>query len=370
MEDLIGDLTAVPQPIEVKLFSDDSALLSSAAPAVAAAIGRIPGVVDVKDGIVPAGDALTIAVDPAKAALEGMDPDAVTGAVEALLSGATATTKVESGPKLIGIRAWIPGRSRRTTEDVAALRLRAPDGHFFPLERVATLTTVTGQPQIDRDDLKRMLAVTARISGRDLGSTIHDVQAVLNRPGLVPRGVYSVLGGTYAEQQKAFTGLIAVFAAAVALVFLLLLFLYERFRTATAMLATTLLALSAVTIGLWLTHTELNISSMMGMTMIVGIATEVAIFYVSELVSLPDTLEPHEALVQAGINRMRPIAMTTFAAILALLPLALGIGAGSAMQQPLAIAIISGLMLQMPLVLVVLPVLLSLRPARGKPASG
>jgi CzcA family heavy metal efflux pump len=361
MEDLIGDLTAVPQPIEVKLFSDDSALLSAVAPAVARVIGQIPGVVDVKDGIVPAGDALTIHVDRAKAALEGMDPDAVTQAVDALLSGVTAATKIESGPKLIGIRAWIPGRSRRTAEDVAALHVRAPGGHFFPLQRVATISTVTGQPQINRDDLKRMLAVTGRISGRDLGSTIRDVRSVLNRPGVVPHGVYFVLGGTYAEQQKAFAGLIAVFAGAVALVFLLLLFLYERFRTATAMLATTLLALSAVTIGLWLTHTELNISSMMGMTMIVGIATEVSIFYVSELVSLPDGIEPHEALVRAGINRMRPIAMTTFAAILALLPLALGIGAGSAMQQPLAIAIISGLMLQMPLVLILLPVLLSLR---------
>jgi multidrug efflux pump subunit AcrB len=148
-------------------------------------------------------------------------------------------------------------------------------------------------------------------------------------------------------------------------VFLLLLFLYERFRTAVSMLATTLLALSAVTIGLWLTNTELNISSMMGMTMIVGIATEVAIFYVSELVSLPEDLAPHEALVRAGLNRMRPIAMTTFAAILALLPLGLGIGAGSAMQQPLAIAIISGLTLQMPLVLIVLPVLLSLHHKAG-----
>jgi multidrug efflux pump subunit AcrB len=212
-----------------------------------------------------------------------------------------------------------------------------------------------------------MLAVTGRISGRDLGSTVRDVQAALNQPGVMPHGVYFVLGGTYAEQQKAFTGLIAVFVAAVALVFLLLLFLYERVRIAAAMLATTLLALSAVTIGLWLTHTELNISSMMGMTMIVGIATEVSIFYVSELVSLPGKIEPREALVQAGINRMRPIAMTTFAAILALLPLALGVGAGSAMQQPLAIAIISGLILQLPLVLLVLPVLLSLLGGRGRP---
>jgi multidrug efflux pump subunit AcrB len=135
------------------------------------------------------------------------------------------------------------------------------------------------------------------------------------------------------------------------------------------MLGTTLLALSAVTIGLWVTRTELNISSMMGMTMIVGIATEVAIFYVSELVSIPETRDPREALIEAGVNRMRPIAMTTFAAILALAPLALGIGAGSAMQQPLAIAIISGLMLQMPLVLIFLPVLLSIVSPRKQPAA-
>ncbi|HSY53054.1 MAG TPA: efflux RND transporter permease subunit [Opitutaceae bacterium] len=366
MEDLIGDLTAVPQPIEIKLYSDDNALLQSAAPTVADAIGKIPGVVDVFDGIVLAGDALNIDVDRAKAALEGMDPDTVTQEVNALLSGAVATTNVESGPKLIGIRAWIPGKSRHTADDIANLHLRAPDGHFFPLKRVARITMVTGQPQITRDNLKQMLAVTGRITGRDLGSTISDVQAVLKKPGVVPAGVYVELGGLYAEQQKAFTGLMAVFAGAVALVFLLLLFLYERFRTALSMLGCTLLALSAVTIGLWITRTELNISSMMGMTMIVGIATEVAIFYVSELVSLPSNLDPREALVQAGLNRMRPIAMTTFAAILALLPLALGLGAGSAMQQPLAIAIISGLILQMPVVLIVLPVLLSLHTVRGK----
>jgi multidrug efflux pump subunit AcrB len=127
------------------------------------------------------------------------------------------------------------------------------------------------------------------------------------------------------------------------------------------MLLTTLLALCAVTIGLWITRTELNICSMMGMTMIVGIATEVAIFYVSEIISLSADVDSREALIQAGLNRMCPIAMTKVAAILALLPLALGIGAGSAMQQPLAIAIISGLVLQLPLVLIVSPVLLSLR---------
>jgi multidrug efflux pump subunit AcrB len=172
--------------------------------------------------------------------------------------------------------------------------------------------------------------------------------------------VYYSLGGLYAQQQSAFAGLVAVFVAAVALVFLLLLFLYESFRIAIAMVATSLLALAGVFVGLWLTGTEMNISSMMGMTMIVGIVTEVAIFYLTEYADLSAEPDAHARLIAAGNNRLRPIAMTTFAAILALMPLALGIGQGAAMQQPLAIAIVSGLCVQLPLVLIVLPALLVL----------
>ena len=149
----------------------------------------------------------------------------------------------------------------------------------------------------------------------------------------------------------------AVFVAAIGLLFLLLLFLYESFRIALAILAIPLLAVSAVFIGLWATGIELNISAMMGMTMIIGIVTEVAIFYFSEYRDLIREMPFSQALVEAGKNRMRPIAMTTFAAILTLLPLAFAIGQGSAMQQPLAVAIIAGLIVQLPLVLLVMPVL-------------
>lgn len=359
MEDLIGDLTAVPQPIEIKLFSDDGGLLMKLGPQVAAAIRKIPGVVDVKDGIVLAGDALDIRVNRDKASLEGVTPEEVTQTLSDFLTGAV-TTRIQQGPKMIGVRVRIPVDVRARVSDILNLRFRAPDGHLFPLKRVATLKAVTGQPQIMRDDLKRMIAVTGRISGRDMGSVIRDVKSVLKRPGLIPKGVYFSLGGLYAQQRIAFTGLITVFVSAVILVFLLLLFLYERFRVAVAILINTLLALAAVFIGLYVTGTEINISSMMGMTMIVGIVTEVAIFYFSEYRTLPSELEKETALIQAGKNRMRPIAMTTFAAILALLPLAMGIGQGSAMQKPLAIAIISGLVAQLPLVLIMLPVFLRL----------
>lgn len=365
MEDLIGDLTAVPQPIEIKLFSDDAGLLRSMPSKVAEAIGKVPGVVDVKDGIVLAGDAMEIRVDREKAALEGFDPEAVTRLLSSALTG-TVTTSVQRGPKMIGLRVWIPGADRDSARTLDLLRLRAPDGHLFPLKRIVTLTPVTGQPQITRDDLKQMVAVTGRISGRDMGSTVRDIKAILNQPNFLPAGMYYTLGGLYAQQQIAFRGLITVLVSAVLLVFVLLLFLYESFRVALAMMLTTLLALAAVFIGLWLTGTELNITAMMGMTMVIGIVTEVSIFYFSEYHDLPDAMDRNERLIAAGINRMRPIAMTTLAAILALLPLALSLGQGAAMQQPLAIAIIAGLVVQLPLVLTVLPALLKMS---GRPIS-
>jgi len=356
MEDLIGDLTAVPQPIEIKLYSDDDQLLRTLPPRVADTISKVRGVVEVKNGIVPAGDALNIQVDRVKVGLEGIDPEAVTKALTDFLSG-NVTTHILQGPKLIGVRVWIPRDARDTMRNIENLLLRAPDGHLFPLKRVATLIPVSGEPEIMRDDLKRMVAVTGRISGRDLGSTVSDVKRALTRSGVVPNNLLYRFGGLYEQQQIAFRGLTIILIAAIILVFLLLLFLYESFRVAIAMLLVPIFAVAGVFIGLWVTGTEFNITSRMGMTMIVGIVTEIAIFYYSEFRSLRPS---GDRLILAGINRMRAISMTAFAAILALLPLALGIGRGAAMQQPLAIAIISGLIFSLPLVLVVLPALLAI----------
>ena len=359
MEDLIGDLTAVPEPIEVKLFSDDGRLLMEVAGQVADMIANVRGIVEVKNGLVVAGDALEIRVDRAKAALEGLSPDAVTLMLTDYVTGAV-TTHVQQGVKMTGVRVWVPEGTRATARDLGMLRLRAPDGHLFPLKRVATMEVMTGQPQVKREDLKTMVPVTARISGRDLGSTIREMTERLEQPGFLPKGVYYHLGGLYQEQQTAFRGLLAVFLSAAVLVFVVLLFLYESLRVAAVMLLTTLLTIPAVFIGLWWTGTELNVTSLMGLTMVLGIVTEVGIFYYCEYQDLRDCVDRKGRLIQAGLNRLRPITMTTLAAILALLPLALAVGEGSAMQKPLAIAIISGLLVQVPLVVIVLPILLML----------
>jgi CzcA family heavy metal efflux pump len=358
MEDLIGDLTAVPEPIEVKLYGKDAALLRRTGPMVQDAISKVRGVTEAKSGVVLAGDGLDVRVDPARAEIEGLSADEAAKQVNDLLSGSVAT-QVQSGLSLVNVRVWTPEATRSRVDEVGALMLKSPDdGHVFPLSRIADIKLVTGQAEVTHENLRRMDAVTARVTGRDVGSTAQEVRRLVGRPGFLPAGVTFEMGGLYAEQEKAFRDLAVVFAAAVAAVFVLLLAIYENFRIAGVILTMPLAAASAVAIGLWLTGVELNIMALMGATMILGITTEVAIFYFTEYEALLAAgATPEAALVQAGVNRLRPIAMTTLAAILALAPLALALGGGASMERPLAIAIIAGLVAQGPLVLLAMPAL-------------
>lgn len=351
LEDLIGDLTAVPEPVEVKLFGDDVAQLQSLAPKIRNAVASVHGVVEVKDGVVIAGDSLDLEIDRVKAALEGLDAKQITNQLDAEIGGKVASV-IPSDQQLVGIRVRLPGDLRARVDQLGDLPLHAPDGHYVPFRRVGSIRIVPGEAEITRENGKPMVAVTGRIEGRDLGSTMRDVQAAVAKLRL-PAGVSVDYGGLYREQQKSSRDLLIVFVSAVLLVFLLLLFLYERFTVALAIVATTLLSLTGVFAGLWITGTERNISAMMGMTMVVGMITEIAVFYFAELGD--EDPGNSEALAQAGVKRMRAIIMSATIAVLALLPLALGLGAGSAMQKPLAIAIISGLVVAVPLVLLVMP---------------
>jgi multidrug efflux pump subunit AcrB len=359
MEDLIGDLTAVPQPIEIKLYSPDASLLIPQAQKIADAVGKISGVVEVKSGLQLAGDALDVRIDPVRAALEGATPDEITQTLETALSGAVVT-QLPQPTKVVGVRVRLPDAFTLQEQGLSDLQIRAKDGHLFPLSRVADIVPVSGQPQISRDNLQPMIAVTGRIEGRGIGAAVGDVKRLLDQPGELGPGVRYELGGLYQQQQIAFSGLAKVFAAALVAEFVLLLILYRRFWPPIIIIGCSLLSTTAVFTALWLTHVELNITALMGMTMIIGIGTEMSIFYVSEYTELSHTMTPPQALREASRNRLRPITMTTLAAILTLAPLALAIGEGSAIQQPLAIAIIAGLLLQFPLVLLAMPVLIGL----------
>ena len=353
MEDLIGDLTAVPQPIEVKLFGDDPDQLADAARKVAESIGRIGGVVEVVDGLRVAGDAIIIKVDRAAAAMAGLDPDAVARQVETQIGG-TVATRILAGEQVIDVRVRLPQDLRARASMLDRLVLRAPDGRTVSLGAIARISIAAGQRQITREDLAPLLAVTARLEGKDLGSGMKEVRRAVADLKL-PSSIRVDYGGLYAQQKQSFSDLTTVFIAALLLTALLLTILFERWAFTLAVISTVLLSATAVLFGLWLTGTELDISALMGLTMVVGMMTELAIFYLAEL-------EPHapvtvESLLKAGGARLRPILMSALIAILTLLPLALGIGRGSGLQRPLATAIISGLFIGAPLVLIMLPML-------------
>ncbi len=363
MEDLIGDLTAVPQPIEVKLFGDDPAALSAAAGRVGGAISHIDGVVEVVDGLRVAGDALGIRIRTGALAQHGLDADSVASQIEALVGGSVAT-RIRSGEQLIDVRVRAPAELRQRTEQIARLPLTAPDGHSLVVGQVADVTVEAGQQQLTREDLAPFVAVTARLEGRDLGSAMRDVRSTV--AGLhLPAGIRVDYGGLYAEQQQSFSDLTTVFVAALLLIALLLTILYERVAWTFAAILTVLLSAAAVLIGLWATGLELNISALMGLTMVVGMVTELVIFYLAEIDrdhAIDDT-----ALREAGRKRLRPIIMSALIAILTLAPLALGLSRGAGLQQPLATAIIFGLIAAVPLVLLFLPGMLLLLSRKAAP---
>ncbi|MBS0477964.1 MAG: efflux RND transporter permease subunit [Proteobacteria bacterium] len=351
MEDLIGDLTAVPQPIEVKLFGDNPDELKASTEKVVAALEKIDGVVEVASGLRVAGDAIIIKVDRAAAAIAGVDPDIVSKQIETQ-TGGTIATQLLAGEQVIDVRVTLPQELRRRAESLSTMTVRAADGRTVALRQIASISIAAGQPQITREDLAPFIPVTARLEGKDLGTGMSDVQAAVKALNLPP-SVRVDYGGLYQQQKQSFRDLTTVFIAALLLSMLLLTVLFENWAFTVAVIGTVMLSTTAVFMGLWVTGTELDISALMGLTMVVGMLTELAIFYLAELES--ERPIDGAALLEAGKARLRPILMSALIAILTLMPLALGIGRGSGLQRPLATAIIFGLAIGAPLVLTILP---------------
>ena len=342
MMDVIGDLTNNPSPVEIKIFGADQNVIHAKAEEVKGLIEKVPGVVDAFNGIVISGPSIVLHVDPLHAALAGLTVDDVQEQVATMMRG-SAESSVLRGEKLIAVRVRYPESYRLDLDRIKAIRLMTPGGTTVPLSTVATVETTGGQSEIDREGLRQFVAVTARIKDRDLGRTVDDIKAKLAKALVLPPGVEIIYGGVYSTQQESFRGLLLVTLAAVALVFIVLLFEFGEFAVPLSILVINVLSLLGVFGALWLTGVTFNISSFVGVILIIGIVAENAIFVMHNVYRLRAEGVPlDEALIRATRMRTRPIIMTALAAVFALLPLSLGIGAGAQMQQPLAIAVIGG----------------------------
>jgi CzcA family heavy metal efflux pump len=362
LSDLIGDLASSPSPVEIRLFSEDTAALQRTAKRIAASIAKVNGVVEIFNGIVVSGPAVTFRVDPQRAAMFGVTAADVTATIEAALGGTTASTILERG-RNVNVRVILPPSYRTGGLDqLRALRVYSPSTtHFVRVDQVATIEYDPGQTEINRDGLRQSLAVTARLEGSDLGTAIAAIKAQLARDVPLPAGMTLEYGGLYQEQQASFRELAFTLLLAVALVFLVLLIEFRSFAHPVAIVTGAVLALSGTLVALLVTRMTLNVVSLMGMIMIVGIVAKNGILMldtVEDHLAAGDDL--HAALVRSGRRRFRPVLMTSLAAMLGMLPLALAIGSGAELLQPLAIAVIGGLAFALLLSLVVTPTVYAL----------
>jgi CzcA family heavy metal efflux pump len=357
LQDNIGDLTSAPEPVNIKLFSEDAPTLREWAPKVADAIKKISGVVDVEDGIDNSisGPALTFNVDPVVAARSGFSPQEAELDASAILQGEPAPTPVVANGRSYTIRVRFPPSARASLDAIRNTLLISGTGKTATLGALASVSEIPGQTEIRRENLQRDVVVIARFEGLSLGEGMQKVQEAV-RNLHIPANIRIAYGGQYEEQQKSFKDLTTVLALAIVLVFMVLLFEFGNFAAPIAVLSSALLSTTGVFLALLLTGTTFNLSSFMGLIMVIGIVAKNGILLLdADQKFRREGIPAEQSMILAGERRLRPIMMTALATVAGMIPLALGWGAGSQMLQPLAIAVIGGILASMILSLVVTP---------------
>ena len=358
LQDMIGDLSNSPEPIQIKLFSNDQNLLLTLGPRVQQAIAKIPGVVDTQNGVdnTISGPATNFQIDPVVAGRLGFTPTEVAEDATSILDGLPTNDPVISGGRPYTIRVRLPDANRASLEAIENTVFNSSSGHTATLSAMATVTQLPPQNEIRRENLQQVILVSGRLEGSDLGGAMAQVKSAVSRLQL-PASVRVEYGGTYQEQQRSFADLARVLVLALALVFGVLLTEFRNFAAPISILTSSVLSLAGVVFALLITGTNFNVASFMGLIMVIGIVAKNGILLLDADEQLRASgMDPQQAMLHAAERRRRPILMTAIATVCGMLPLALALGAGSQMLQPLAIAVIGGLSISIVLSLVVTPV--------------
>jgi CzcA family heavy metal efflux pump len=359
LQDMIGDLSNSPEPIQIKLFSNDQNLLLTLGPRVQQAIAKIPGVVDTENGVdnTISGPATNFQIDPVVAGRLGFTPTEVAEDATSILDGLPTNDPLISGGRPYTIRVRLPEANRASLDAIQNTVFNSSSGHTATLSAMATVTQLPPQNEIRRENLQQVILVSGRLEGSDLGGAMASVKDAVSRLQL-PGSVRVEYGGTYQEQQRSFADLARVLVLALAMVFGVLLVEFRNFSAPVAVLASSVLSLAGVIFALLVTGTYFNVASFMGLIMVVGIVAKNGILLLDADEQLRASgMDAREAMLRAVQRRRRPILMTAIATVCGMFPLALALGAGSQMLQPLAIAVIGGLSLSIVLSLVVTPVI-------------
>jgi CzcA family heavy metal efflux pump len=341
LQDIIGDLEGAAAPIEVKIFGDDPGVLSEIAAGVERQLEGVRGVVDLV-GPQSGNPETRWEIDRFAVARLGLDVDAVGDQLAAAWLGETATG-LQLTDRTVPVRVRYPDAFRFDPARLGTTSVRGKDGQIVPLSTLAREVPSDGPAVLMRENLRPMALITARIEGRDLGGTVSDIRRSLSAVAL-PVGYQLEIGGQAQAQRQAFGELALVLGVAAALVLLLLVTQFGAFVPALVILGVAPLSFSGALLLLLATGTELNVSSAMGLILLVGLVVKNGIVLLDYARRLHEGGLPlRDAVSEAAAVRLRPILMTTLCTLFGLLPLAFGLGAGAELQKPLAIAVIGGL---------------------------
>lgn len=382
ISDLLGDLMSTAKPVEVKIYGDDYPTLQRLAARAETLMKAVPGVVDIDNGLVPAGASLVFTPHTDVLQRFGISPadfsdqlTAQTGGTplcqpnnivepnpaQAAMTGGLQIGSLQDGEQMRRILLRFTDFKHNSPERLRNVPIFLPDGSTRPLSFFCDVHVVPGEIEQRRENLKSDITLTARLDNRDLGSAMADLRHELGTKLELPTGYSIDFGGAYAEQQQSFSELLLILSLAILLVFAVLMFLFREWRISLVVLFVSVMGLCGCLIALWVTGVPLNVSSYTGLIMVVGIIAENAIFTVWQYrMNRRAGGSVAESVDYAIALRIRPKLMTAIGAVLALMPLALGIGLGAQMQQPLAVAVIGGFVAGLPLLLLVLPFLLRL----------
>ncbi len=354
LQDVLSDLEGNPDPIEIKLQGADVNALREVAPQVAERLQDIPGLVDLYNGVSGCTPELHLELSLPAAGRLGLSAQEVAAQVRTALLGQVVSAVPRTG-RLVDVRVRLRDADRLDPQVIERLRLRTPSGLTVPLMQVAQVRRECLPAELLSENLRPLVSVTGRLESRDLGSVTADVQARLAdlKP---PEGVELRLGGQRDSQQQSFRELVLVLGIATFAVFLVLTFHFRSLILPLLILGAAPVALVSGLAVLRLTSVPLNVSSLMGAILLVGLVVKNGILLLDRAeLERSEGLGAREAVARAASVRLRPILMTTLATLLGLMPLALGLGEGSELQRPLAITVLGGLSISTLMVLLGLP---------------
>ncbi len=355
LQDMLGDLEGNPTPIEVKVFGDDAGVLAELGGKMEEMLGKVPGVVDIV-GVQSGSPELTWQIDPTAAGRLGLSVADVSQQISAAWLGEIATDYLALD-RTIPVRVRYPDAVRLNGGVLGQTAVRGVEGRTAPISALAAVVPAHGQTLLTRENLRQMVLVSGRLEERDLGGAVDEVTAKL-RDMKLPVGYTWEVGGQYLAQRQAFRELLQVLAIASALVFVILVTHFRSFRPAVLILGAAPLSLAGALLALIVTGTELNVSSAMGLVLLIGLVVKNGIVLLDYAERERERGVPaREAVYDASRVRLRPILMTTLCTLFGLIPLALGIGAGAELQRPLALAVIGGLTLSTIITLYLIPAL-------------